>query len=69
MKIQELIKKLTFPETPKINLEKARIECMEWYGECEHSDIVYLLMVVYYHLGMFQKTRNYYREILTFRVF
>lgn len=34
-----------------------------------HSDITYLNMVVSFHLGLHNRVRRYFREILTFKVY
>lgn len=70
IKIQTLLRKATFPEVPSGNLASLLKQAEHLYTIHQpHSDIHYLLMVLYYHLGKHNKVLKHYQEIILFKVF
>lgn len=68
-KVQSLLRKSTFPETPKSNLPSLLSQAEQLYAIHQpHSDIHLILMILHYHSGNYLKVRRHFQEIVTFRM-
>ena len=61
VKIQSLLRRVTFPEVPSGNIESLRKQIEHLYAIHQpHSDIHYLLMMIYYHEQKHSKVRKHF---------